>query len=127
MVTQVLQSSSESELLFVSAPCAVSNESSSGLHLRLSVMLIFAFSSFVVSSSVYAVCSLLEISGTFQLFTSHHHLLIFAPTDCPFNVDDRFICLQPETTSVQAKPCTKGIMIYPIHVSPSLPYQTNQN
>jgi hypothetical protein len=73
----------------------------------------------IMCSRTYAVCSLLEVSGTFQLFTSHHHLLIFAPTDWPFNVEDRFICLQPETTSVQAKPCTKGIMIYPIHISHS--------
>jgi hypothetical protein len=79
-----------------------------------------------MSSSIYAVCSLLEVSGTFQLFTSHHHLLILAPTDWPFNVDDRFICLQPEITSVQAKPCTKGIKIYPINISPSLPLSNPQ-
>jgi hypothetical protein len=69
----------------------------------------------VVSTSapvyIYAVCTFSEVSGIFQLFTSHHHLLIFAPTDCPFNVEDLFICLHPETISVHAIPCTKGIKI----------------
>lgn len=63
------------------------------------------------TSSIYVRRTLLEISGTFQLFTSHHHLLTFAPTDCPCNCEDLFICLQPETTSVHAIPCTKGIKI----------------
>lgn len=62
-------------------------------------------------SSIYAVCTFSEASGIFQLFTSHHHLLIFAPTDCPFSVDDLFMCLQPDTISVHAIPCTKGIKI----------------
>jgi hypothetical protein len=62
-------------------------------------------------SIFYAVCTFAEVSGIFQLFTSHHHLLILAPTDWPFNVEDLFMCLHPETTRVHAMPCTKGMKI----------------
>ena len=64
-----------------------------------------------IDASVYAVCAFSEVSGIFQLFTSHHHLLILAPTDCPFSVDDLFMCLHPETIRVHAIPCTRGIKI----------------
>lgn len=64
-----------------------------------------------IGASVYAVCAFSEVSGIFQLFTSHHHLLILAPTDCPFSVDDLFMCLHPETIRVHAIPCTRGIKI----------------
>ena len=74
-------------------------------------------------SRVYAVCTFSEVSGIFQLFTSHHHLLIFAPTDCPLSVEDLFICLHPETISVHAIPCTKGMKIcIPLASIPAFTY-----
>jgi hypothetical protein len=79
--------------------------------IRVTIRLTFASWQLWRHSVVYAVCTFAEVSGIFQLFTSHHHLLIFAPTDCPFNVEDLFMCLHPETIRVHAMPCTKGIKI----------------
>ena len=81
------------------------------LYIVVSIGITFASLRCLTRSSVYAVCTFSEVSGIFQLFTSHHHLLIFAPTDCPFSVDDLFMCLHPETISVHAIPCTKGMKI----------------
>lgn len=50
--------------------------------------------------------------GKVQLFTPHHHRLALAPTVCPLNFEDELKTRQPETMSVQAMPCTRGITSY---------------
>ena len=53
-----------------------------------------------------------DFSGTFQLFTPHHHLLIFPPILAPPISAPLFQYRQPANASVHSMPCTSGRKTY---------------
>lgn len=60
------------------------------------------------SSAFFNTWASFSLCGTFQLFTSHHHFRILAPSFWPWNLLPRFQCRQPNMIRFQRMPCVRG-------------------